>query len=185
MARDHGISRATGYRHLGEIIEVLAERAPDLQQALEKAKADGLAYAHEHDGNIQALTEPDGFPLWVADVEPGSVYDLTVATCSAPCTGPLPVPTSRLWPTAATKRWDRRTHPDQTTCRRPGPRRGRPHLQHAPTWPTLPGRTWVRRPHRPLPHLQHITASPSKTATTSRPHSSPPTSNTADSPESW
>lgn len=23
--------------------------------------------------------EPDGFPLWVADVEPGSVHDLTVA----------------------------------------------------------------------------------------------------------
>ena len=35
--------------------------------------------AHEHGGNIQALSGPDGFPLWVADVEPGSVHDLTVA----------------------------------------------------------------------------------------------------------
>ena len=35
----------------------------------------------------KALSGPDGFPLWVADVEPGSVHDLTVAReqCSAPC----------------------------------------------------------------------------------------------------
>ena len=111
LARDHGISRATGYRYLDEVIEVLANQAPDLHEALQKAKADGLAYvvldgkifstdrcdekttsvkgkqvdlwysgkAHEHGGNIQAVMEPDGFPLWVADVEPGSVHDLTVA----------------------------------------------------------------------------------------------------------
>lgn len=35
--------------------------------------------AHEHAGNIQALCAPDGFPLWVCDVEPGSVHDLTAA----------------------------------------------------------------------------------------------------------
>jgi hypothetical protein len=35
--------------------------------------------AHEHGGNMQALSGPDGFPLWVADVEPGSIHDLTVA----------------------------------------------------------------------------------------------------------
>jgi hypothetical protein len=32
---------------------------------------------HEHGGNIQALSAPNGFPLWVSDVEPGSVHDLT------------------------------------------------------------------------------------------------------------
>jgi hypothetical protein len=111
LARDHGISRATGYRYLDEVIEVLADQAPDLHEALEKAKADGLAYvildgkifsadrcgektlsvkgkqidlwysgkAHEHGGNVQAVSGPDGFPLWVADVEPGSTHDLTVA----------------------------------------------------------------------------------------------------------
>jgi hypothetical protein len=26
--------------------------------------------AHCHGGNIQAVTAPDGFPLWVSDVEP-------------------------------------------------------------------------------------------------------------------
>lgn len=111
LARDHGISRATGYRYLDEIIDVLAGQAPDLHEALENAKADGAAYvildgkifstdrcsektlsvkgklidlwysgkAHEHGGNVQAISRPDGFPLWVADVEPGSVHDLTVA----------------------------------------------------------------------------------------------------------
>ncbi|SEP54550.1 transposase family protein [Amycolatopsis saalfeldensis] len=111
LARDHGVSRATGYRYLDEVIAVLADQAPDLHDALERAKADGLAYvildgkifsadrcsektmsakgkqidlwysgkAHEHGGNVQALTGPDGFPPWVADVEPGSVHDLTVA----------------------------------------------------------------------------------------------------------
>lgn len=35
--------------------------------------------AHEHGGNIQALSSPTGIPLWVSDVEPGSVHDLTAA----------------------------------------------------------------------------------------------------------
>src|SRR5262245_1417497 len=29
LARDHGVSRATGYRYLDEIIDVLADQAPD------------------------------------------------------------------------------------------------------------------------------------------------------------
>jgi hypothetical protein len=39
--RDHGISRATGYRYLDEVIEVLANQAPDLHEALQKAKPTG------------------------------------------------------------------------------------------------------------------------------------------------
>ena len=31
--------------------------------------------AATHGGNIQALSAPTGLPLWVADVEPGSVHD--------------------------------------------------------------------------------------------------------------
>jgi hypothetical protein len=111
LGRDHGISRATAYRYLDEVITVLAEQAPDLHQALEHAQRDGMAHiildgkvfsadrcgekttsvkgkqidvwfsgkAHEHGGNIQALSAPTGFPLWVSDVEPGSVHDLTAA----------------------------------------------------------------------------------------------------------
>lgn len=35
--------------------------------------------AHQHGGNLQALSAPDGLPLWIAEVEPGSVHDLTAA----------------------------------------------------------------------------------------------------------
>jgi hypothetical protein len=111
LARDHGVSRATGYRYVEEVVTVLAAQAPDLHDALERAKTERMAYvildgkifsadrcdekttsvkgkqidlwysgkAHEHGGNVQALPAPDGFPLWVSDVEPGSVHDLTAA----------------------------------------------------------------------------------------------------------
>jgi DDE superfamily endonuclease len=115
LARDHGISRATAYRYVDEVIAVLAEQAPGLHQALERAKDKGLAHvildgkiipcdrckepavsvkgqvidlwysgkAHRHGGNIQAVCAPDGFPLWVSPVEPGSVHDLTAARIHA------------------------------------------------------------------------------------------------------
>jgi hypothetical protein len=44
LARDHGISRATAYRYVDEVIEVLAGQAPDLHQALERAKGEGLSH---------------------------------------------------------------------------------------------------------------------------------------------
>lgn len=111
LARDHGISRATGYRCLDEVVGVLAAQAPDLHEALQRAKDDGATHlildgklfssdrlgektisrkghqidlwysdkAHEPGGNVQALSAPDGFPLWISEVEPGSVHDLTAA----------------------------------------------------------------------------------------------------------
>ena len=111
LGRDHGISRATAYRYLSEVITVLAARAPELHQALQQAKQAGHAYlildgklftadrcaepttnthgepidlwysgkAAEHGGNLQALAAPNGFPLWISPVEPGSTHDLTAA----------------------------------------------------------------------------------------------------------
>jgi hypothetical protein len=111
LGRDHNVSRATAYRYIEEVIEVLAASAPDLRRVLERAGHDGLAYvildgkifsadrcgeqtqsikgdsidlwysgkAHHHGGLIQAISAPDGFPLWVSDVEPGSVHDLSAA----------------------------------------------------------------------------------------------------------
>lgn len=115
LARDHGISRATAYRYVDEVIAVLAEQAPDLHQALERAQDQGLPHvildgkiipcdrckepalsvkgqvidlwysgkAHTHGGNIQAVMAPNGFPLWVSPVEPGSVHDITAARTHA------------------------------------------------------------------------------------------------------
>jgi hypothetical protein len=34
---------------------------------------------HDFGGNIQGLMRPDGFPIWISDVAPGSVHDLRVA----------------------------------------------------------------------------------------------------------
>jgi hypothetical protein len=115
LARDHGISRATAYRYVGEVVTVLAARAPDLHQALERAAGEGVPHvvldgkiipadrckekiisvkgevidlwysgkAHHHGGSIQEVLAPDGFPLWVSDVEPGSVHDITAARVHA------------------------------------------------------------------------------------------------------
>ena len=44
LARDHGISRATAYRYLDEVIEVLAAQAPELREALERARDEGLPH---------------------------------------------------------------------------------------------------------------------------------------------
>ena len=115
LARDHGISRATAYRYRDEVIDVLADQAPDLHQALERAHGEGLTHvildgkiipadrckepavsvkgqvidlwysgkAHRHGGNIQAVSAPNGFPLWVSPAEPGSVHDITAARTHA------------------------------------------------------------------------------------------------------
>ena len=39
--------------------------------------------AHRHGGSIQAVLAPDGFPLWVSGVEPGSAHDITAARIHA------------------------------------------------------------------------------------------------------
>jgi DDE superfamily endonuclease len=111
LGKGSGISQATAYRYLAEALEVLAAKAPELTQALENAKEQGLPYlildgkvvaadrlrektisrkgkeidrwysgkAHAFGGNIQALFSPRGIPLWVSDVLPGGVHDLTAA----------------------------------------------------------------------------------------------------------
>jgi DDE superfamily endonuclease len=109
---------------------VLAEQAPELRQALERARHEGLPHVtlhgtvvpcdrckeptlsikgevidlwysgkpHTHGGNIQAVLAPGGFPLWVSQVEPGSVHDITAARLSPSTTRqprvcpPWPIP---------------------------------------------------------------------------------------------
>ncbi|WP_406311874.1 transposase [Streptosporangium sp. NBC_01639] len=44
LGRDHGVSRATAYRYIDEVIEVLADQAPDLHQALRRAVDEGLTH---------------------------------------------------------------------------------------------------------------------------------------------
>jgi hypothetical protein len=108
LARDAGISQATGYRYLHEGIDVLADRAPDLHQVLEAGRAAGWSHVtldgtlvrtdrcrvrnpesgHDlwysgkhraHGGNVQVVCDPAGFPVAVSDVQPGSMHDLAAA----------------------------------------------------------------------------------------------------------
>lgn len=111
LARDAGISQATGYRYLHEAIDVLAEQAPDLHDVLDRCRVEGMSHvvldgtlvpcdrvagvtekgtdlwysgkARHFAGNIQFIAAPDGTPLWVSDVEPGSVHDLRAARIHA------------------------------------------------------------------------------------------------------
>lgn len=107
LARDNTISTATTYRYLHEGLTVLADHAPDLSTALERAAA--LGYTHlnldgtvirtdrvaapgpndadlwwsgkhkHHGGNVQVIAAPDGWPIWVSPVRPGREHDTTCA----------------------------------------------------------------------------------------------------------
>ncbi|WP_041241516.1 IS5-like element ISGeob2 family transposase [Geodermatophilus obscurus] len=108
LARDAGISQATGYRYLHEGIDVLADRAPDLHQVLQAGRAAGWSHVtldgtlvrtdrcrvrnpesgHDlwysgkhraHGGNVQVVCDPAAFPVAVSDVQPGSMHDLAAA----------------------------------------------------------------------------------------------------------
>lgn len=106
-----GLSQATAYRYLHEVIDVLADQAPDLHEALERAVTAGVPHlildgkifdtdrcrmkttsvkgetidawfsgkTGDFGGNVQALCEPDGFPIWTSEVEPGGVVDIEAA----------------------------------------------------------------------------------------------------------
>ena len=44
LGRGFGLSKATAYRYIDEVIDVLAAQAPDLHAALERAKAEGVPH---------------------------------------------------------------------------------------------------------------------------------------------
>ncbi len=108
LARDAGVSPATGYRYLHEGIDVLAAQAPDLHEVLRAGRGDGWTHVvldgtliatdrcrikkpdtgydlwysgkhRAHGGNVQVICDPSGAPVAVSDVQPGSTHDLTAA----------------------------------------------------------------------------------------------------------
>ncbi|MFI6151053.1 transposase family protein [Streptomyces sp. NPDC051109] len=111
LSRDAGISQATGYRYLHEGIDVLADQAPDLHDVLARCRKKGMRhvvldgtliasdrvagvrensndlwFSQKHKafgGIVQVLSAPDGTPLWVSEVEPGSTPDITAARIHA------------------------------------------------------------------------------------------------------
>lgn len=108
LARDAGVSMATGYRYLHEGLTALAEQAPTLTEAITQAmdedgvsvlcldgtlvpthrvdvrKPDGrhLFYSGKHKAfgvNVQVIATTNGDPLWTSDGSPGSVHDTRAA----------------------------------------------------------------------------------------------------------
>lgn len=130
IARDGGVSQATGYRYLHEAVNVIADRAPELVDVLTVGLEQGWAHVsldgtlipatrsserspagHDiwysgkhraHGGNIQVLCDPTGFPVWTSPVSPGSTHDITAARDAA-ALGALYAAAAQGLPTLADK----------------------------------------------------------------------------------
>jgi hypothetical protein len=94
------VSAATAGRYVSETVDILAEQAPSLLDALrshdpneflildgtlvrtDRVAADEPYYSqkHRHHGmNVRALARPDGTPIWYSRALPGRTHDLTAA----------------------------------------------------------------------------------------------------------
>ncbi len=112
LARDNAMGTSTTYWYVHEALDVIAAQAPRLRPALLAAHAAGHSHVnldgtliatnrvavqgptkgvdlwwsgkhHKHGGNIQVLTAPDGWPIWVSGVRPGREHDITCARIHA------------------------------------------------------------------------------------------------------
>ena len=111
LACDNGIGKSTAYRALHEGIDALAAAAPGLPEAIASAKAAGHTHLNldgtviridrcaapgpngadlwwsgkhkHHGGNLQVLSDTDGWPLWISAVQPGREHDTTCAKAAA------------------------------------------------------------------------------------------------------
>lgn len=108
LAVDNALPKSTAYEYLWEGLEVLAQSAPSLHAAIDAARAasdghiglDGTLIPttraqvegptkgvdlfwsgkhHRHGVNIQVISAPDGYPLWVSEARPGREHDANAA----------------------------------------------------------------------------------------------------------
>ncbi len=102
VAAGFAVSTTTCRRYVNDVVELPAQRAPKLRDALHKAKRQGPAYVvidgtlipidriaadrpfysgkHKRHGvNLQVITSPDGTILWVSGDLPGSTHDTAAA----------------------------------------------------------------------------------------------------------
>ena len=59
LARDAGVSTATGYRYLHEGIDVLAAQAPELHQVLQAGRAAGWSHPRWHPHRHRPLSDEE------------------------------------------------------------------------------------------------------------------------------
>jgi DDE superfamily endonuclease len=148
LARDNAISKSTAYDYLHEGIDALAARAPSLHNALLAAKTAGYSHViidgtlietdrvaasgptagvdlwwsgkhHQHGGNIQVVSVPDGWPIWTSDVRPGREHDTTAARAD---TEILPALTKPSTTCALSAIWATRENPAPSSWRSRNPK---------------------------------------------------------------
>lgn len=108
LAVDNAIAKTTSYAYLWEGLEILSEAAPSLADAIDAARAAGDGHIgldgtlipttkaqvegptkgvdlfwsgkhHRHGVNIQVISAPDWYPLWVSEARPGREHDANAA----------------------------------------------------------------------------------------------------------
>lgn len=108
LADDNALGLTTAYDNLWEGLDVLAAAAPTLAEAIDAARAAGDGHIgldgtlipttrarvegptkgvdlfwsgkhHRHGVNLQVVSAPDGYPLWIADARPGREHDANAA----------------------------------------------------------------------------------------------------------
>jgi len=108
LATDNALGTTTAYDNLWEGLTVLAHHAPNLHEAIDAARAAGDGHIgldgtlipttrarvggptedvdlfwsgkhHKHGVNIQVISAPDGYPLWVSEARPGREHDANAA----------------------------------------------------------------------------------------------------------
>ncbi|WP_035697787.1 HARBI1 family protein [Glycomyces tenuis] len=108
LAADNDLPQTTAYDNLWEGLGVLAESAPSLAEAIDAARSAGDGHIgldgtlipttrarvegptrgvdlfwsgkhHRHGVNIQVISAPDGYPLWVSEARPGREHDANAA----------------------------------------------------------------------------------------------------------
>lgn len=72
---------------------------------------------HDFGGNVQGVMRPDGFPIWISGVAPGSVHDLRVARVEA--LGALYAAAGRGLPTLADSGYEGAGHGVYTPVKKP------------------------------------------------------------------
>lgn len=104
LAADNFLPSTTAYDNLWEGLEILAAATPSLHDAIDTARAAGDGHIgidgtlvpttraqvegptkgvdlfwsgkhHRHGVNLQVISAPDGYPLWVAEARPGREHD--------------------------------------------------------------------------------------------------------------
>jgi hypothetical protein len=206
-----GLSQSTAYRYLHEAIDVLADRAPDLHEqavadGLPHLEMDGKIFEGDRcrektvsvkgetidawfsgktgglGGNVQALCEPDGFPIWFSDALPGGVVDIEAARALVL---PAVYPYAKTMPVLADPGYQGAgrgiivcsgTPPTATSCR----------STTAATIASCAAAAYAGSPFSPNAgsHSNTPLSAPAESATSSTPHMSLPSSSTAGSTES-